>query len=65
MTAADLRRWMRVQDYDDTRLAAELEIDRSTVYRWRMGVYPITEIVGLALDQLEMINADVRASRAF
>ena len=52
MTPLDLELWMTEHEYTYRALASDLEVNLSTVVRWRQGSIPIDRRTELALAQL-------------
>jgi DNA-binding XRE family transcriptional regulator len=49
MIAADLMAWRMSHDLTLDQLAASLEVNRMTVWKWEKGHHPIPHMVELAL----------------
>ena len=57
MTSQELKRWMAAHGYSVRRLALALEVNPSTVQRWREGAHEIPPYLIHALNALA-VNGD-------
>lgn len=48
----ELRKWIEEHDYNVSRLARDLDVDRTTVHRYLRGETPIPRSIELALEAL-------------